>query len=179
MTENRCFPSFFFLPGKDSRQGSKNCTTNHVALHYCAETLLMRFVVHAGRLYDWIELPEERRRATRELNKGEAQNALKRAIFFHRTGRIRDHGLQAQGHRASALNLVASAIVLWNTTYLGAAMRHLERQGRSVAPDLLQHLSPLGWQHINLTGDYLWTDAGIPEGKLRPLRQAITITDNP
>ena len=84
-----------------------------------------------------------------------------------------------QGHRASALNLVASAIVLWNTTYLGAAMRHLERQGRSVAPDLLQHLSPLGWQHINLTGDYLWTDAGIPEGKLRPLRQAITITDNP
>lgn len=81
--------------------------------------------------------------------------------------------------QASALNLVASAIVLWNTTYLGAAMRHLERQGRSVAPDLLQHLSPLGWQHINLTGDYLWTDAGIPEGKLRPLRQAITITDNP
>ncbi|WP_146220760.1 Tn3 family transposase, partial [Gluconacetobacter entanii] len=128
---------------------------------------------------DWIELPEERRRATRELNKGEAQNALKRAIFFHRTGRIRDHGLQAQGHRASALNLVASAVVLWNTTYLGAAMRHLEHQGRSVPPGLLQHLSPLGWQHINLTGDYLWTDAGIPEGKLRPLRQAITITDNP
>ena len=128
---------------------------------------------------DWIECPEERRRATRELNKGEAQNALKRAIFFHRTGRIRDHGLQAQGHRASALNLVASAIVFWNTTYLGAAMRHLERQGRSIPPGLLQHLSPLGWQHINLTGDYLWTDAGIPEGKLRPLRQAITITDNP
>lgn len=65
------------------------------------------------------------------------------------------------------------------TTYLGAAMRHLEHQGRSVPPGLLQHLSPLGWQHINLTGDYLWTDADIPEGKLRPLRQAITITDNP
>ncbi|MFT8723184.1 MAG: Tn3 family transposase [Acetobacter malorum] len=128
---------------------------------------------------DWIELPEERRRATRELNKGEAQNALKRAIFFHRTGRIRDHGLQAQGHRASALNLVASAIVLWNTTYLEAAMRHLERQGRSIPPNLLQHLSPLGWQHINLTGDYLWTDPGIPEGKLRPLRNAITAPDNP
>jgi TnpA family transposase len=45
---------------------------------------------------DWIERPEERRQATRELNKGEAQNALKRAIFFHRTGRIRDHGLQAR-----------------------------------------------------------------------------------
>lgn len=63
---------------------------------------------------DWIERPEGRRQATRELNKGEAQNALKRTIFFHRTRSIRDHGLQSQGHRASALNLVAGAIVLWN-----------------------------------------------------------------
>jgi len=120
---------------------------------------------------DWIEQPEQRRRATRELNKGEAENALKRAIFFHRIGRIRDHALQAQTHRASALNLVAGAIVLWNTTYLQAARMHLASLGRSVPPDLLQHLSPLGWQHINLTGDYLWTDPDAPSSALRPLRQ--------
>lgn len=120
---------------------------------------------------DWIEWPEERRQATRELNKGEAQNALKRAIFLHRTGRIPDHGLQAQGHRASVLNLVASAIVLWNTTYLEAAMRHIDRQSRLVPPNLLQHLSPLVWQHINLTGDYLWADPGASDDKLRSLRQ--------
>eukprot|EP00456_Euglypha_rotunda_P067176 TRINITY_DN58081_c0_g3_i1.p3 TRINITY_DN58081_c0_g3~~TRINITY_DN58081_c0_g3_i1.p3 ORF type:complete len:162 (+),score=31.18 TRINITY_DN58081_c0_g3_i1:379-864(+) len=120
---------------------------------------------------DWIEQPEQRRRATRELNKGEAENALKRAIFFHRIGRIRDHALQAQSHRASALNLVAGAIVLWNTTYLQAARKHLANLGRPVSPDLLQHLSPLGWQHINLTGDYLWTDPDAPSKALRPLRQ--------
>lgn len=122
-------------------------------------------------MLDWIEHPEERRRTTQELNKGEAHNALKRAIFFHRTGRLHDHGIQAQSHRASALNLVASAIVLWNTTYLAAAIAHLENQGRPVPRDLLQHLSPLGWQHINLTGDYLWTDPVLAEGNLRPLRQ--------
>ena len=105
------------------------------------------------------------------LNKGEAENALKRAISFHRIGRIRDTGLQAQGHRASALNLVASAIVLCNTTYLEAAKRYLNGSGRSVPPDLLQHISPLGWQHINLTGDYLWTDPAGATAKLRPLRQ--------
>ena len=55
---------------------------------------------------DWIERPEERRQATRELNKGEAQNALKRAIFFHRTGRIRDHGLQAQGRKVGVISHV-------------------------------------------------------------------------
>jgi hypothetical protein len=31
-------------------------------------------------------------------------------------------------------------------------------------------LAPLGWQHINLTGDYLWAAAtGAPDG-FRPLR---------
>ena len=119
---------------------------------------------------DWIEQPEQRRRATRELNKGEAENALKRAIFFHRIGRIRDHSLQGQSHRASALNLVAGAIVLWNTTYLEAARLQLERSGRPVPDELLRHLSPLSWQHINLTGDYLWTDAEEPGPELRPLR---------
>lgn len=61
---------------------------------------------------DWIERPEERRQATRELNTDKVQNALERAVFFHRTGRIRDHGLQAQEHRANALDLVAGTIVL-------------------------------------------------------------------
>jgi len=125
---------------------------------------------------DWIEQPDQRRRATRELNKGEAENALKRAIFFHRIGRIRDTGIQAQGHRASALNLVASAIVIWNTTYLQAAKHQLDTAGRAVPHDLLQHLSPLGWQHINLTGDYLWTDPATAFGKLRPLRSMLGVS---
>ncbi len=119
---------------------------------------------------DWIENPEERRRATQELNKGEAENALKRAIFFHRLGRLRDHGIQSQSHRASALNLVAGAIVLWNTTYLEAALRQRELNGYLVPNEFLRHLSPLGWQHINLTGDYLWTDIPPLAGGMRPLR---------
>jgi hypothetical protein len=52
-----------------------------------------------------------------------------------------------------------------------AARMHLASLGRSIPPDLLQHLSPLGWQHINLTGDYLWTDPDAPSPALRPLRQ--------
>ncbi|MBP1807793.1 hypothetical protein J2Z33_003674 [Rubellimicrobium aerolatum] len=123
---------------------------------------------------DWIEQPEQRRRTTRELNKGEAENALKRAIFFHRIGRVRDRSLDSQGHRASGLNLVTAAIVLWNTTYLQLALEELSRRGDAAPPPLLQHLSPLGWQHINLTGDYLCSEpAAAPSGR-RPLK-AITV----
>ena len=38
---------------------------------------------------------------------------------------------------------------------------------------LLVHLSPLKWEHINLTGDYNWRrDGGLRNRKLRPLRTA-------
>ena len=50
---------------------------------------------------------------------------------------------------------------------------YAKRQGRPVSVGLLQDLSPLGWQHINLTGDYLWTEPVIGPGQLRTLRQVL------
>ena len=124
---------------------------------------------------DWLELPELRRQATAELNKGEARNALARAVCFHRLGRLRDRTVEAQQHRASGLALVTAAIALWNTVYLGRALDALRRRGETVPDALLAHLAPLGWQHINLTGDYLWdADAGLGPDGFRPLRAQST-----
>jgi len=37
---------------------------------------------------------------------------------------------------------------------------------------LLRHVAPLGWEHIGLTGDYVWSTAELPAaGSLRPLQQ--------
>lgn len=123
---------------------------------------------------DWLEMPDLRRQATVELNKGEARNALARAICFHRLGRLRDRTAEMQQHRASGLALVTAAIAFWNTVYLGRALDELRRRGEAAVPDgLLAHLAPLGWQHINLTGDYLWgTDASLRPDGFRPLRGA-------
>ncbi|MEN8613316.1 Tn3 family transposase, partial [Escherichia coli] len=60
---------------------------------------------------------------------------------------------------------------LWNTVYLERAANALRGHGQAVDDGLLQYLSPLGWEHINLTGDYLWrSSAKIGAGKFRPLR---------
>ena len=104
---------------------------------------------------------ELRRRVHVDLNKGEARNALARAVFFHRLGEMRDRSFENQKHRASGLNLLAAAIVLWNTVYLERAVESLRSHGYSVDEDLLQHLSPLGWDHIALTGDYYLESASI------------------
>ncbi len=43
--------------------------------------------------------------------------------------------------------------------------------GKPVDGELLQFLSPLGWEHINLTGDYVWRQSRrLEDGKFRPLR---------
>jgi TnpA family transposase len=104
---------------------------------------------------DWIEDPELRRHTGQELNKGESRNSLSRAVFIHRLGEIRDRTYENQQHRASGLNLVVTAIVLWNTRYLERAIAAL-REIEEVPDSLLAHLSPLGWEHVNLTGDYIW-----------------------
>ena len=120
---------------------------------------------------DWLEQPALRRQATAELNKGESHNALARAVCFHRLGRLHDRTAQAQAHRASGLALVTAAIVLWNTVYLGRALDAVRLRGDVMPDALLAHLAPLGWQHINLTGDYLWdADAGVGSDGFRPLR---------
>ena len=122
---------------------------------------------------DWLEMPSLRRQATAELNKGAARNALARAVCFHRLGRLRDRAAEAQQHRASGLALVTAAIALWNTVYLGRALDALRHRGETVPDALLAHLAPVGWQHINLSGDYLWgADASLGPDGFRPLRDS-------
>ncbi|WNV03390.1 Tn3 family transposase [Candidatus Methylospira mobilis] len=122
-------------------------------------------------MLDWLQSVELRRRVHAGLNKGEARNALARAVFFNRLGEIRDRSFEQQRYRASGLNLVTAAIVLWNTVYLERATHALRSNGHAINDELLQYLSPLGWEHINLTGDYLWrSNAKIGAGKFRPLR---------
>ncbi|MBY0545567.1 MAG: Tn3 family transposase [Gammaproteobacteria bacterium] len=122
-------------------------------------------------ILEWLQSVELRRRVTAGLNKGEARNALARAVFFNRLGEIRDRSYEQQRYRASGLTLLTAAIILWNTVYMERAVEALKKQGVQVNPDWYQYLSPLGWEHINLTGDYIWDQSKIiQEGKFRPLR---------
>jgi len=91
-------------------------------------------------------------------------------VFFNRLGEIRDRSFENQRHRASGLNLVVAAIRLWNTVYLERATEQMEKS-RQFDSALLQHVSPLGWEHINLTGDYIWhANKRVANGGFRPLR---------
>jgi hypothetical protein len=85
---------------------------------------------------------------------------LARAVCFNRIGEVRDRSFENQCYCASGLNLVVAAIILWNSVYLEKAIAAV-RQRLNVPDEYLRYLCPLGWEHINLTGDYIW-NLGVP-----------------
>ncbi len=91
-------------------------------------------------MMEWYSSPLLRRRCQAGLNKGEAAHKLKRAVFFHERGEIRDRSFDSQAFRASGLNLVVSSIVHWNTVYLSRAVAHLRQRGRKIPDELLKHV---------------------------------------
>lgn len=111
-----------------------------------------------------------RRKIQRGLNKGEAMNGLARAIFFGKQGELRERTIQHQLQRASALNIIINAISIWNTLHLTKAVEY-QKQASSFNEELLHHMSPLGWEHINLLGEYHFnSEKMVSLDSLRPLK---------
>ncbi|QHW76554.1 transposase (plasmid) [Escherichia coli] len=96
------------------------------------------------------------RRAQIGLNKGEAHHALKNALRIGRQGEIRDRTTEGQHYRIAGLNLLTAVIIYWNTVHLGHAVTERRNEGLDVPLNFFPHISPLGWAHILLTGEYLW-----------------------
>ena len=107
-------------------------------------------------IIDWLLDADMQRRAQIGLNKGEAHHALKNALRIGRQGEIRDRTSEGQHFRMAGLNLLAAIVIYWNTKHLGLADASRRREGLDVSPNLLAHISPLGWAHILLTGEYRW-----------------------
>lgn len=85
---------------------------------------------------------------------------------------MRDRSYEHQIHKASGLNFLVAAIILWNTKYLEASMDDLRKDGVTIPDEIARHIAPLGWAHVGLTGDYQWNmNPPFSPDHLRPLRK--------
>lgn len=102
----------------------------------------------------WYESEEKRKWANRQLNKGESVHALKAHLMVANRGvlgRKTDEGLQ---HQVGCLNLLANAIILWNSVYMAEALEQMAREGYVIDTDALMHIWPTRFEHINIYGKY-------------------------
>jgi len=103
-----------------------------------------------------------------QLNTTEHRHRLARKICFGHRGELRQAYQQGMEDQLGALGLVLNAVVLWNSTYLNAAIEQLRTQGYPVADADAARLSPLIDTHLNVHGSYTFFFPQL-DG-LRPLR---------
>ena len=83
---------------------------------------------------------------------------------------MRDRSYEDRTHRASGPDVLCAAIALWNTVCVERAVEEPRNRGIKTTDEHLKHLSPLGWEHMALTGPYRWDLQGASVDALRPLR---------
>ena len=121
---------------------------------------LARALQHVGRaaktlhLLDYCNDQPFRRRILTQLNRGESRHALARDVCHGYRGELRQRYRQGQEEQLGALGLIVNAIVLYNTIYTQRALDHLAATGLQIDDVDVERLSPLGSDHLTLTGRY-------------------------
>jgi TnpA family transposase len=103
-------------------------------------------------LLDYIDSLPLRRNVQRALNRGESYHKLRRAVSHANFGKLRFKTEQEQQIWGECGRLLANCIIYYNASILSNMLDYRESNGKDL--DVLKHISPVAWQHINLYGRY-------------------------
>ena len=123
-----------------------------------------------------------------ELQKGIATIKSLAIPFRDHANRLRAGFDQRSGHAAAGLRPEVGWLRAnlpregcwgsWNRRELQRAVAALREHGITIDDESLAHLSPIDWEHINLTGDYTWQATGrLRKGAFRLLRYCLRTDD--
>jgi TnpA family transposase len=147
-------------------------------------TSLAKALAELGRIIKTLHVlgyvdDEERRRIIlTQLNRHELRHKLARKVCHGERGEIKKTYRQGQEEQLGALGLVLNIIVLWNATYIQAAISQLKREGGEPDTVDVARISPLAFKHINFLGRYAFSlPKAVADGKLRPLRNPTNAYD--
>jgi len=93
-----------------------------------------------------------RRELRRVLNRGEAVNALKRAIYTGRVGPAQARRADEMQAVADALSLLANIVMAWNTRQMQSVLDRWANRRQVVPPELIGRVAPTRLEGINLRG---------------------------
>ena len=116
--------------------------------------------VHLGRLMrtaflaDYFVNAAFRRELHRVLNRGEAVNALKRAIYTGRVSPAQARRVDEMQAVADALSLLANIVMAWNTAQMQAVLDRWAHRRQVVPPELIGRIAPTRLEGINLRGNF-------------------------
>jgi TnpA family transposase len=105
-------------------------------------------------LLDFIDSPALRSNVQRALSRGENYHQLRRAVSYANFGKLRFKTEHEQQIWSECSRLITNCIIYYNATILSDLLRLKEQQGDVRQVALLEHVSPVAWQHINFHGRF-------------------------
>lgn len=108
-------------------------------------------------ILDFIDDVTLRQSVQKALNRGEAYHRCRRAIAYVNSGKFRVQTEDEQQIWNDCSRLIANAIIYYNTALLSRIYDQKLAAGDQAAIDILNDISPVAWQHINLFGNFEFT----------------------
>ena len=103
-------------------------------------------------LADYFVKDAFRNELRRVLNRGEAVNALKRAIYTGRISPAQAKRVDEMQAVADALSLMANIVMAWNTSQMQAVLDRWSNRRQVIPPELIGKIAPTRLESINLRG---------------------------
>ena len=103
-------------------------------------------------LCDTLTLDDFRRETLRALNHNERTHTLQRQIRRAGVGSRRGRRAEELIAQSGALSLVTNLVMAWNTHQMQLTLGRWRAEGRDIDPQILHHITPMGFEHINFAG---------------------------
>ena len=106
-------------------------------------------------LLSYLSEPQLRARTRRGLLKVEQLHALARDVYYGRRGRINARELHEQMNSCSCLTLILACIIYGQAKQITRTLRSGAVAEEGIDVTLLQHVSPIECDNVNLYGQYV------------------------
>ncbi|MDD3654810.1 MAG: Tn3 family transposase, partial [Desulfotomaculaceae bacterium] len=95
-----------------------------------------------------------RQNVQKALNRGEAYHRFRRAIAYVNSGKFRVKTETEQQIWNECSRLIANAVIYYNAVVLSRVYEQKKANGDQVAMNIIQGISLVAWQHVNLLGKF-------------------------
>ena len=121
---------------------------------------------------------EFRQAIEKQLNKGENSNKFSRAVGFDNNQEFLFGEKDQQDIAENCRRLIKNAIIAWNYLYL--SQKFIEAptpQARSVLLEIIRHGSVATWKHVNLSGEYDFSEENLRDSSGLITPKILTLND--
>ena len=120
-------------------------------------------VVRTEFLLRYMDDQALRKRIDDQLDKLESTHTFARVVFYGQNGQIPYAGKEEQQVADACKRLVQNVIVCWNCLYLNQYLFQAPAAERQAVADAIAASSPVSWQHINLHGEFDFSEEALKD----------------